>query len=127
MNEWLAKLVDWLYQAPGWFVVCIFSIVVGYALRAIPSFPNGGIPLFIIAIASIGNMFIAGEEPKGVGHTAWMARSFCIGAICGFLAWRFHKKILSKYEDGIPILKWISSSGDTQYFTKPKEKEISKP
>jgi hypothetical protein len=127
VNDLLAGAVDWLYRAPGWIISAILSIVIGYVLRGIKSFPNGAIPLAIILISSIANMLLAGEEPSGMAHRRWLALNCTIGAIVGFCAWRFHHSVLRKYECKIPILKYLSHTGDTEVFTNTDKKQIDKP
>jgi hypothetical protein len=106
MNDlvsWLGKL----YGLPGYVLVALSCIVLGYILRAARSFPNGAIPLACVLWAATLTPILSDATPAGVSHTEWRLRCALIGMVVGFCAWVFHRAVLSRFEDRIPGLSKI--------------------
>ncbi len=112
--DWLQQWMDKLTGAPGWVLVGIGCLAIGLTLKKIKAFPNQAIPLVLILIGILGSIFLAAEEPKGMGHRSWVTRQAFIGLIIAFTAWGFHHFVLKQLALKFPWLKPIISEWDTQ-------------
>lgn len=91
--------INQAYNLTDAVILAAAIIAVGYGLKGIKRFPNGAIPLTLIVLASLGSVLLQPDAPSGVAHKAWNTKNALGGLIVGFLAWRFHKGLLSKADD----------------------------
>ena len=101
-----------LYGMPGYALVAISCIVIGYVLRAIRGFPNSAIPLSCVFWAMVINPILADAPPAGASHRVWYFKCAIIGMIIGFAAWTFHRVVLNRFEDKIPGFKKLMGEDD---------------
>lgn len=93
--------INQAYDLTDAFILAGAIIALGYGLKGIKRFPNGAIPLTLIALASLGSVLLQPEAPSGVSLRGWNTKNAVAGLLVGFLAWRFHRGILSKFDDWI--------------------------
>lgn len=101
MNEFLelvGRAIYGLYGLPGYMLVFLSCLVVGFIFKRIRAFPNDGIPALICLWGAVFNILVAEECKDGCNHRIWVARSLLIGIIIGFLAWRSHKYVKKKFQ-----------------------------
>lgn len=106
LNDWLNSATEMLGKlngAPGYVLVFVSCIALGYVLRNVKRFPNDGIPVAIMLWGGMFNMLIAHDEP--IALRIWIARNLILGVIIGVAAWLIHKYGISKLEDRIPWFK----------------------
>lgn len=113
MNE-LVKLNDQLWGAPAGVLVAIFSITLGYVLKATP-FNNHYIPLIVVVVCTAGFMLSAPVQTPDVPLRIYLTRNFMIGFIIGGATWLFHAQILKRWVDP----KFFNDDGSTKFFSKP--------
>ena len=117
MTDYLNQLLSLLDKVQGLSanaLICFSCIVVGYALRFIKPFPNGGIPLAIILWGAIFRMMIADPKINTVPFRIWVAQNLMIGLIIGCIAWGIHYWGLHYLE------QWLNNK-----FGTPKKDETS--
>lgn len=113
------KYIKLFSTGPNWLIIIVSSLIVGYVLRKIRTFPNGGIPLTVILWGAVFNCLLSPEEPNGIGHRIWIGKNILFGLVWGFLAWMIHKKGLRYLEYKYP---WLISK-DTTFFSRSKSKK----
>ena len=96
-----------LYGIPADVLIALSCIVLGYILRAIPDFPNRGIPLACVLWAMVLNPILSAPPGPGMSLRQWVVRNALAGMIIGFAAWVFHKAIIARFEDKVPGLKTL--------------------
>jgi cellobiose-specific phosphotransferase system component IIC len=114
--------VNSFYSLSNGFLVLLVCICIGYALKSIKSFPNGGIPAMVMAVGAIASVFLQPGTPADLSHREWQAKNIIIGIVIGFFAWRLHKAILSKVDDWI-FKRFGVKAGDSDpaAFVKPPD------
>lgn len=96
--ESTVQLLQRLEGAPAIALVLVSCLVVGYALRMVPKFPNNAIPVAVILWGAVINPVLqdaAQEAPLRI----WMLRGILIGMCTGFGAWIVHAQLLSRIEE----------------------------
>lgn len=104
-------------------------IIVGYCFRFWKKFPNEGIPAVVILTGAIFMMLLAPEHPKDVPARIWHTKNCLVGVIIGFIGWMGHNLIVSRIENWLAtkfktvdvLLSKTSSTGKTQFLTKPPQ------
>lgn len=123
IKELIDKSILELTALQGPSLVVVFIIMLGYALKMIPKFPNKFIPLVSFIVGPILTPFMVkwpdvGDMPSGVRWpeiTAW-ATVLVMGLLLACLAWILHGKFLRKLiDDKIPALQ---KTGDTQIINR---------
>ena len=107
-----------LYGLPAAALVFLSCIAVGYALRFIKAFPNGGIPVAVILWGAIIMTLVADARASNMPLRVWVVRNVLVGLFIGFCSWLFHNMILSKVEDWIAA-KWPGANDTTFFQRKP--------
>ena len=120
MNE-LQHYIDLFYGLPGYVIVIIVCLCVGYGLKAIKAFPNKAIPLVCILIGGGLNMLLRGDEPAGMRHRIWMVENMALGIVVGFITWQLHFLVLKKLEAKVPFVKEIFPDDETKSINKPDD------
>lgn len=118
MIEELQHAVDSFMGLPGFVLVGIVCLVIGYCLRAIKRFPNEAIPLTCILVGGIMNVLMRGDAPTGMRHRVWICQNLALGVVVGFIVWRLHAKILKKLESKVPWLMALLPDDQTKFFSK---------
>lgn len=95
--ESIKKYVEAAYNWPWWFAAVGFSIVCGYVLRKIKSFPNEAIPVVVVGIAAMFTMLMAPGAAQSFRAVQWRATNFAIGGILGLVAWQIHFQVLKRW------------------------------
>ena len=119
MNSILDSLGS-LYGLPGYALVALSCIVLGYVLRALRFFPNQGIPLACVLWAMVLNPLLANGRTAADSPRVWLLKNILIGMIVGFLAWILHKLILRRFEDKIAgLAKFLGDEADPAAAAPP--------
>jgi len=111
LDTWLEQtstILGKLYGVPGYVLVAITCIGVGYFLRGLKSFPNNAIPWVVVTWGCAFNMLIADPLADGFTIRIWLVKNFLVGTGIGIGAWLFHNHILSRIEDKIPFIRNIT-------------------
>ena len=117
--EQVTDLLGKLYGIPGYVLVFISCIVVGYVFRVVKTFPNSAIPYVAILWGPVFNMVIADPNADDLPIRIWLVKNFLVGFIIAGGAWAFHNKLLKRVEDKIPFLKgWLVPDDDTGSWNK---------
>jgi hypothetical protein len=87
---------------PGYALVTLACLVFGYLLKALPRFPNGGIPLAVVMAGAVLNGLIA--EVDAVPFRIWIVKNAIVGGVCGFIAFLSHHLVISRIEDRVKRL-----------------------
>jgi hypothetical protein len=112
-------LTNWLLSL-GAVPSTIFMIIgIGYLLRAIPVFPTRWM---WAACGLCGAVIfpIVAHYHTSAESWAYIAKTVCAGIWIGLGAWATHDKILSRFEDRIPVLKDIVAAIDAANQGPPK-------
>lgn len=101
--EELLKLNDQLMHAPAGVVAALFSIALGYILKA-SSFNNQRIPLVVVCVTAFAFALIQlcadlAAIPAATKPWLHVAMNGMIGFVIGFGAWTFHAQILKRWID----------------------------
>jgi len=122
LDNWLTEISDLLaklYGVPGYVLVFLSCIAVGYILRIWRWFPNRAIPVVAILWGPLFNMLIADPLADRFSIRVWLVKNFLVGLLIGGGAFVFHNRVLKKLEDKLPFLKgWIVPDSDTGQFNK---------
>lgn len=114
----LTELFGSLYGLPGYVIVGLSCIVVGYTLKLYRPFPNAAIPVVCICWGMIMNPLIAVAPTKGVPWRIWLVTNTLVGMIVGFAAWGVHNRWLKRFDRKIPVIgPKIEAASDSN---KPK-------
>ena len=100
----IVEVLSRLYGLPSYAVVFISCLAVGYVLKLSKKFPNDAIPVVAILWGAAFLPLIADPAADATPWRIWFGKNFLIGLVIGALAWAFHNKILSRFEDKIPFL-----------------------
>lgn len=106
-SGWVHGLTDFLsqlYGLPGYVLVCLSCIALGYLLKLCRSFPNTGIPLSCVLWGMLFNLLIAPSPAAGSSRRIWAVTHLLVGMIVGLVAWLIHNKVLKRYENNWPIV-----------------------
>lgn len=102
-------------------VLCILALnILGLVLKKTPRFPNGWIPLALMAAGALVFPFVA--ENPAVADPAIrnpLARLVLTGFLLGAFAWILHDKLLRKFEKFLPAGFFDEASGDDKNPTPP--------
>ena len=101
---------DQVQDSTNWLMNCgavpftvAACIIIGYAFRLIPIFPNKWIPTVCIVIGSI--LFpLLNPKPSSETSVAFYSHAIVGGIFLGLVAWLLHDKFISKNENKIPVL-----------------------
>ncbi len=108
-----------LYGLPGYALVLLTCIIVGYIMKIMKWFPNEKIPAVVIAWGIVFNLLSADTRDASVPVRLYIVKNLLIGMIIGFIAWLIHNRWLSRIENSIPLLKnFLPSTGNTEVFKK---------
>lgn len=127
LNEWLTSATEMLGKlngAPGYVLVFISCIAIGYVLRNVKQFPNGGIPVAIALWGGLFTVMVAEDAP--IPLRIWIFRNAAFGVSIGVAAWLFHKFILSRAE-GAWFKKQAMEKMEVQTEILEKKIEDAKP
>lgn len=117
--ESLDKVLGWLDKLQGMSAVALIflsCIGLGYILRYVKQFPNGGIPLAVVLWGTAAMMIAADARANNMPARVWVVRNAMIGITIGVSAILFHKYILRFAEEWLG--KKFPKFGDTMLFKK---------
>ncbi len=124
LNDAITKMVDILGRLnglPGYALVFLLCLGMGFLLKTVTRFPNDAIPLAVVLMGAIFNSLIADTKADNIPFRLWIFKNAIVGAIVGLCAWGIHK---NRYR--IPILKNFFKPEDQTGFIN-KSDVISKP
>lgn len=108
---------------------CLVGIVIlGYMMRAVPSFPNKVVPFFWLVIGPLVYILMVKPNTDEIPHNIrniWVYQGLR-GEILGAAAWFLHDKVLSHVENYVfTKLPWLEKIfGKVQPATVAKAEEI---
>lgn len=106
------QLNDRLLALPALPLVVLGLLALGYALKAMPFIRNNHIPAWNGLAAILGYELLGlAAVPVESNWQVWAAsltRNFFLAVVAWGIAWRFHAKVLRRWE-----------SGDTEFTVKP--------
>ena len=121
----IQSIVDWLQNAGAVPFTIAACIIISYAFRYWPQFPNKWIPVVCILIGPVV-FCILNPRAAGITGPVFYTHSIVGGLAIGLLAWLIHDKWISQIEDKIVInhpqaAKILTSTADdgTKTFPKP--------
>lgn len=107
----LERVNDYLTGAPAGILTIVICIVAGWGLKMVKRFPNEAIPLVVLLVGAVWFMLMAPSKAADMPTRIWLARNFAIGVGLAFIAWAVHKLVLSRIEDGLPLIGRLLSRG----------------
>lgn len=119
MTDMIDHYISQIVTLKGPSAVVVYLVMIGYALKMFPSFPNKHIPLVNFMVGPILTMFIvdwptSGNMPPGVRFpeiAAWLT-AVLQGLLLACIAWISHAKLLRKYiDDKVPALNGDKDKG----------------
>jgi hypothetical protein len=119
--EHASTILGKLYGAPGYVLVLLTCLAIGYFLKGLKRFPNDAIPWVVVIWGCAFNMLIADPLADGFTIRIWLCKNFLVGIGIGVGAWVFHNQILARIEDKIPFLNRIISDKTPADPAQPKE------
>jgi hypothetical protein len=115
----LTKFLGLLYGLPGYVLVCLSCIVVGYIFKLWKNFPNTGIPAICVAWGMIFNPLIATAPQAGTSVRVWLVTNTLVGMVVGGVAWVIHNTIIKRFESKIPVLGPLVAAASQSNPVKP--------
>ena len=86
MIETILDFLGKLYGIPGYLLVVVSCVALGYVLKAWPKFPNAAIPAVSMLWGACFNVLLMDGEPNGVSHRKWIAQNLLVGVVAGVAA-----------------------------------------
>lgn len=120
MTDLIDSFISQIVTLKGPSAVVVFLVMLGYALKMIPKFPNQHIPLVNFLVGPVLTLFLVdfpnpGTMPPGVHYpdiAAWLT-SFQQGFLLACLAWISHAKVLKVWiDDKVPALNGEKKNGN---------------
>lgn len=115
----LVDLLGMLYGVPGYVLVCLSCIVVGYMFKLYPKFPNDAIPAVCVLWGMILNPLIAVAPQVNTSPRVWLVTHTLVGMIVGGAAWFLHSRVIKKFEHLIPVLGPMVAAASEDTAPKP--------
>lgn len=106
----LAQFLNSLYGLPGVVLSFLVANAIGYLLKMLDIFPNKWIPVPVVLMAILSNIFLRPPPPEGIPQWQHYVRLGLVGLLVGIAACIFYDKILKQIEERIPWLKDFLSS-----------------
>ena len=106
--EEAGNLLGRLYGAPGYVLVALTCLGVGYFLKVLRTFPNSAIPWVVVTWGCAFNMLIADPLADGFTIRIWLVKNFLVGTSIGIGVWVLHNQIIARFEDKIPFIRIIT-------------------
>lgn len=123
LNETLKFITDTLgqlYGLPGYVLVYLLCLGLGFALKKSKWFPNEGIPLTIILVGAVFTCLIADPRGDTLPLRVWIVKNVVFGALIGIAAWATHAN-----RRRIPFIKRFfkdDGNSDPAAFVNPNPK-----
>lgn len=113
--------LTWLENLSSLALVGLSCLVLGYALKLAPKFPNGWIPFVCIVWAMVLTPLIDEGRGKDEVTRVWLGRHILFGLVVGFAAWFLHAQILKRFEERIPWIGKLLADAKKPEEIKPEK------
>lgn len=113
MFESLSQFLNSLYGLPGAVLAFLVANCIGYLFKMLDVFPNRWIPIPVVVMAVLANIFLRPPPPDGVAMWQHYVRLGMVGLMIGVAACIFYDKFLKLAEDKWPALKSFLGGAST--------------